>query len=250
MPWNTIHNISSEEFAVRIKSWRNSRIYHLFGIEELFFYILEWSLSVKDVKEQYPLLPITATIEIAERLGIKHPAYCKTKEPKVMTTSFLIDVEESGRIVTKARAVKRSINQLNSKRAIEKLEIERTFWTGKGIDWGIVTKSDMPVVLAENIKLLHPFLNLSEHPNITLRIISHIEQFLIDKMACSDYALAELCLTADEQLGLEPATSLSVVKHLIASKRWDIDMGIPISTGMPIKLRNLKQLTTAGRMLA
>jgi LPS O-antigen subunit length determinant protein (WzzB/FepE family) len=43
-----------------------------------------------DIKDQYLLLPIEETMDIAMELGIKYPAYPKSGEEIVMTSDFLV----------------------------------------------------------------------------------------------------------------------------------------------------------------
>ncbi|HZG59705.1 MAG TPA: TnsA endonuclease N-terminal domain-containing protein [Anoxybacillus sp.] len=67
------------------------REYHfLSDLERYFFYILEWQDSVIDIREQYPILDVEKTVEIAELLGFAHPKDPKTKINIVMTVDFMI----------------------------------------------------------------------------------------------------------------------------------------------------------------
>lgn len=85
-----IQDIASTGLASRIKGWKTGRVHHLLSkLETEYFYVLEWSNIVSDIREQYPLLPITETLEIAEQLGILHPTDPRTKESIVMTAQQL-----------------------------------------------------------------------------------------------------------------------------------------------------------------
>jgi len=61
----------------------------------------------------------------------------------------VIEVLEDGVKQLKARSVEPE-SELNKRCTIEKLEIERVYWYEKGIDWGIVTEHEIPMVLTEN----------------------------------------------------------------------------------------------------
>jgi hypothetical protein len=68
-------------------------MHHLLSInEQFYFFNLEWSIIVIDIREQFPFLPLESTLEIANHLGIKHPTDPVTQLPIVMTTGFLIDM--------------------------------------------------------------------------------------------------------------------------------------------------------------
>ena len=56
------------------------------NLERDYFYLLDWSSTVTDIREQYPLLPQEETLKIAEQCNIKHPRDPKTNHPIVMTT--------------------------------------------------------------------------------------------------------------------------------------------------------------------
>jgi hypothetical protein len=237
-PWFKTKDVHSIGKVVRVKGWNDNRVYQLLsGAEELCFYYYQWLLhfNLKYIREQYPCLPIEATVEIAERLGIKHPIDNKTGELRVRTIDFLIDVEVGGRIKLVAISVKRSEDQLSADRTIELLEIERTFCQERGIEWYLVTENEIPINISENVRFVHHCLNLEEeYPDITPRILTHVEKYLLERIEDSDCGLADLCMLCDEDIGLKSATSLTAVKHFIASRRWVIDMNVPINTGKPL----------------
>jgi ABC-type multidrug transport system fused ATPase/permease subunit len=66
--------VASQGLASRIKGWKTGRVHHLLSeLETSYFYLLEWSLSVLDIREQFPLLPLEETLAIADQCGIAHP---------------------------------------------------------------------------------------------------------------------------------------------------------------------------------
>lgn len=142
-PWLTIRDVPSQDLSTRVAGWKTGRVHHFLSQGELdYFYILDWSDLVLDIRERYPLT-LETTQDIAERLGINYPIDSKTKEAVVMISDFLIDVQVNHHVELRARAI-RSMNELSSKRNIERLEIERTYWKEQGADWGIVVESELP----------------------------------------------------------------------------------------------------------
>lgn len=149
-PWLTIRDVPSRGIATRSKGWKTKRIHHLMSKLELnYLYTLEWSDAVIDIREQYPLLPLERTLEIADDFGIKHPTDPQTNEETVMTTDFLITIATSNGLALRARTIKPS-SDLN-KRTIEKFAIEQQFYKEQDIDWGIVTEKDKPEQFIRNI---------------------------------------------------------------------------------------------------
>lgn len=99
-----MRDVPSRGLSSRVKGWKTGRVHHFLSQLELsYFYTLEWSVSVIDIREQYPLIPPKSTLDIADRLNIKPPTDPKTKLPIVMTTDFLVDVLIDGKIQQHAR---------------------------------------------------------------------------------------------------------------------------------------------------
>lgn len=227
-PWLFIQDVPSQGLATRIKGWKTKRVHHLLSNLELsYFYILEWSPVVFDIREQYPLLPLEETLAIAEQCDIRHPTDPKTKEPVVMTTDFFITVPRSIEVIEQARTLK-TAKDLQSKRTVEKLEIERCYWHNRNIDWGIVTEQEIPQALAKNVDWLHAFFRVEDLSPLSETEIRRIAATLTLKMAQGNAVLTDLTAECDDKLGLQPGTALSVSRHLIANRRWLVDMNKPI----------------------
>jgi hypothetical protein len=226
--------VPSRGLATRIKGWKTGRAhYFLSKLERDYFFALEWSPIVRDIREQFPL-PREATLRIAERLGIRHPRDPKTKEPVVMTTDFVIDVETGGSTTLKARSIKYS-NDLNSLRTLEKLEIERTYWHEQGVEWGIVTECEVPTKLAKNVEWIHSALDPAEAPGLTPEDIPLLEKELHREVTANlTMSLARIGMELDKRLGLRGGTALWVVRHLIASRLWAVDMMAKIVPNEPL----------------
>lgn len=225
-PWLTVRDVPSLGKSSRDKGWKTGRLHHFLSTLELLYYLtLEWSRMVTDIREQYPLLPIDDTIAIAESLGVKHPAHPKTKRLVVMTTDFYISLRNEEGSFEHARTVKYA-KDLDDRRTIEKLEIERRFWEARGIDWGIVTEHEIPMALAKNVDFLHDGRHLPS--SLSAMDISPIAELLTSMVVELDRPLCEVTTVSDEQLVLSGGTSLGIAYHLLATRQWRIDMHVPI----------------------
>lgn len=226
-PFLTVRDVPSKGLRSREKGWKTQRIHHLLAnTEDSYFFVLELSDGVEDLREQFPL-PLSETTEIAKRLGIMHPVVPFKTDLAVMTTDFLLDVMVGGKIVRVARSVKLEM-ELNDPRVIEKLEIERTYWREQGVDWGlIITDREFPKKLSKNVVWLHSALDAGEDISggLSDEIIDQAEEFLFGEITSNPKKpLSHIALAADKQLGFKSSTCLWIVKHLIASKRWIVDM--------------------------
>lgn len=211
------------------------------NLETSFFFVLDWSQSVLDIREQFPLLPLEETQEIAEQCGFVHPTDPKTQHPGVMTTDFLITLKQSDRETEHAHAIKPAAD-LQSQRILEKLEIERRYWERRNIDWGIVTDQEIPKALVENLKWLRSCYQLEDLVPLSQTDITRIESVLTPQVIQGKTPLAKITNACDDQLGLSPGTSLSVVRYLIANRQWQVDMSQRIQ---PSKKLNLLSITLA-----
>lgn len=137
VPWIKIHDFSSLGRVHRRMSAKSGREVHLLsdGEDDLFLQ-LDASPLVVDIREQFPLCR-AVTIIIAEQLGYRHPA--ANGIDTVMTTDLVVTWVGGG---LKAYAVK-TASDLAKRSVQRKLEIERIYWTEKGVEW-ILFVSDEP----------------------------------------------------------------------------------------------------------
>jgi len=231
-----VQDVSSIGLATRILGWKTGRIHHLMSkLECLFFYVADWPLKVIDIREQFPL-DLEETLAIARQLGVRHPSDVKTKEPITMTTDFVITVGSALHNADIARTIKYQ-NKLSSLRVMEKFEIERVYWTRRGVDWGIVTETDLPPEFAANVQWVHSHRDLRNLVPITEESVRAVEEYLASKLTASPKALLKSATAeADEVFSLSAGTSLAIVRHLIANRRLEVDMNIPIRPDEPLGL--------------
>ncbi len=147
-PWIRVQDFASCGTVSRIYSDKTSRVHHLLSNNEKFyFYLLEWSEKIIDIREQYPLADIQRAMEIAVKANIRYPIDNVSGFPYVMTCDFMVTTQ--GGLM--ARTVKQS-EELKKPRVMEKLEIERRYWRQFGIDWKLVTEKDISVQKAKAIE--------------------------------------------------------------------------------------------------
>lgn len=236
-PWLTIRDIGSNGFSTRIPGWTTGRLHHFLSELELnIYYLQDWSAKVVDIREQFPL-PIEETLIISERLGIKHPMVPKTQITVPMTTDFLIDVNENGKIISYARTAKYSNSgELENGRIAEKFDIERIYWTELGVDWGVITENDISETVLQNIKWVYPARNLLEYPFLNPSLIIRINGLFLKLAVNKGETLGQICDQIDGELNLKTATSITACRHLIASRLWEVNMEEPIDANKSLSI--------------
>lgn len=237
-PWLLIQDVPSIGLATRIKGWKTQRVHHFMSkLEWMFFYILEWSSTVIDIREQFPL-DLEETIAIAKSLGIPHPTNRKTKELEVMTTDFCITIKESLNEEEQIRTVKYA-NQLSNPRTIEKLEIERVYYSNRSMSWGLVTELDINPIIAKNVEWIHPCRDLNLLNPLTPELVQTIKSYIEPCLHAEKLPLRYFTDACDSHLDLDKGTSLLAIRHLVATRQFQVDMTIPISPSKSLNPLNI-----------
>jgi len=232
-PWLRIQDVPSRGLVTRIKGWTTSRVHHLLSLLELrCFYVLDWLPQVIDIREQYPL-DLDETLEIAEACRIRHPIDNVTKHPIVFTTDFLVTINSNGLETDQARTVKYE-KDLCGRRALEKLEIERRYWKRRNIDWKIITEKVVSKDLARNVEWLHQYLRLEDFCALPEEVVSSSISMLTEAVSRQKRPLRDITIEIDDALGLLPGTGLALARHLIATRRWRVDMTQLIIPSRPL----------------
>ncbi len=231
VPWIKVSELSSAGRSTRVSGLKTGRVHHLLSdLETNYFFLLDWAVSVRDIREQYPLA-LEETMAIAERLGIKHPIQPGSANPAVMTTDFVVTLTNGSEI---ARSIKYSAD-LNNKRNVEKLEIERLYWKNHGVDWGIVTELEVPKTVAQNISWFRSAFTID---SLSISKLATIQKALSVRIQEeTTLPLSNLTDQTDDKLGLEPGTSLLVVRHLLATGVWKVNLKEKINPSRPLTLQ-------------
>ncbi|MEE6132830.1 TnsA endonuclease N-terminal domain-containing protein [Priestia sp. GS2] len=226
-PWVKIQDVPSLGRSTRLKGIKIPRQFEfLSDLERNYFYLLEFSDRVVDMREQYPLLPIDETMVIADELGIKHPTDPKTGEPIVMTTDFLVTISHNKQLQHLARTLKYK-DELMNERILEKFEIERVYWERHDINWGIVTELEIPKAMAHNIAFFHGYSDLSVFEgfgDLTAYDIEDMSVYFISKLLTQDQTVKQIAKEFERDFGMVVGCGLSLFKYLIATKAIEVDI--------------------------
>jgi len=233
LPWLTIYDVASKGRSHRVLGGKTGRIHHLLSdIEWRLFLYLDWCDDVTDIREQFPLNR-TNTRRIAESLGIRHPTDNATKTSLVMTTDFLVDVLRDGKTRQEACYVKPA-SELEKRRVLEKLEIERRFWSEQDIPLRIFTEQEFSPVLTKNLQWLQTlsFDKQSEpwvgfHQQQADAVVASIPRL-------NHLDLRRFCICLDKELSLELGSTLALMRHMLKTKVVSVDMTVPLNDHRPM----------------
>lgn len=241
-PWLNIQDVSSLGRSTRLKGIKTKRQHEfLSDLERNYFYLIEYSDFVVDIREQFPLLPLEETIVIADELGLKHPTDPKTNEPVVMTTDFLLTVEKGNGLVELARTIKMK-DELLKQRVIEKFEIERVYWERRQIDWGIVTELEIPKEMARNISYIHDYYDIQQYDafqNVNRQHIEDLAMALLQRILCESKSIREVTNVFDKETHMPLGSGMTLFYHLLAQKIIRVDMLEPLNVEQIVVIQSI-----------
>lgn len=149
-PWIAVGNFPNNTNSFRIKSLLTGRTHHYFSALEYRHHLLaEYLDPVVDIREQFPLHPISETLVLAQERGIAHPSYAGYTCS--ITTDFLLTIDDGHVRTLLARSIKTS-EELGDPRVQEKLELERLRWAHRNVPWQVLTEIELPPTLEKNLR--------------------------------------------------------------------------------------------------
>ncbi|SMP72027.1 TnsA endonuclease C-terminal domain-containing protein [Anoxynatronum buryatiense] len=228
-PWLTIQDMPSMGRVTRVYGYTTGRIHHFFSdIQTRYFYLLEYSPYVIDIKEHYPLLDAQELLRNQDVDIEKHVGDDGT--PYVFTSTFLIRTKTRDGFREYARAVK-SHEKLETKNVIERFEIERRYWEAKGIDWGIVTNKEIPKVMVKNIEWLHPAMELKKYEVFEANELEMLCDTLLRQINTVSKKMRFLLNDFDEFHQLECGTGINLFKYMVWKHQIHVDIESKIDLG-------------------
>ncbi|GEN57782.1 transposase [Halolactibacillus alkaliphilus] len=243
-PWINIQDVPSLGRATRLKGIKIPRQFEfLSDLERNYFYLLEYSDKVIDIREQYPLLPLDDTLLIAKELGLNHPIDPKTKEPIVMTTDFLVTMHNGTANMHVARTLKYK-DELMTERTLEKFEIERVYWEKREIDWGIVTEGEVSKVMATNIAFVHSYIRLNDiegFDQLTSVEIDEMVVYFVQRLMAEDQSVKQIARIYERDFGMPSGSGLALFKHLIITKTIKIDLLSKLNVEDIVQVKSIQQ---------
>ncbi|MCC0567042.1 MULTISPECIES: TnsA endonuclease C-terminal domain-containing protein [Brevibacillus] len=227
-PWLLVSDLPSRGRSTRLYSNKANRIVHLLTDTQLrYFYLLEWDESTTDINEQYPLLDMETIMDQLDEPLLKRLKDRNTSIPHIMLTTFLVTaINEQGKEYQFARTIKDAA-ELGKKATIERLELQRRYWKSRKIEFGIITPNEIPIQRSKNIEWVLPALNIEDYGLTEPEMIRYAEQ-LLDSISSTDNPLNSILDSFDRQMKVEVGTGLLVFRHLIASRKIQINMDMEI----------------------
>lgn len=220
-PWISGHEFASRGIYVRLKGRTVPRLYCFMSrLEADAFILYDCSQEVTDILEQY-YLTLEETLEIADGLRIAHPR--SGKYFNAVTTDLL--VQKDGQWI--ARSVKTS-RDLENERTLEKLEIERVYFSRRGIDWKIITEKELNRTLVQNLNWLW----YGESPDSVIadhQLLLDAEAAFLELYEIENLPFPHLVDEIESRFSLTTGSAVCVFKSLIRRGIIQVDLTKPLN---------------------
>jgi hypothetical protein len=197
------------------------------------FLALDWNERVIDIRDQVAL-ELEETTAIAAECGWA-PSGVQEQGLVPMSTDLLAVMDPALGGGQFAVAVKKA-KDLNNRRVLEKLEIERRYWERRDVPWRIVTELELPKVIFQNQHFLYGYRSLEAYnvPKDADECASVVAYVFGEMVSCPLLPVARVCNAADERLGLLRGTSMVLAWHAVATKQWKVDITASITGTKPL----------------
>lgn len=235
-PWLEVTDFSSQGRSRRVWGLKTHRVHHLFSdVEYDVLLVAEWSRSVTDIREQYPLdRQLSQTI--AQELKIRHPHYPGTQVPAVMTADFFLTVNDKGAERFVVLNAKRD-EEAEQESSLDKLEIQRSYFEMLGIEHHLIYHSQLPKQKVRNIDWIREAQlkqgEIEPRPGYYSALCSCMGRELHTPLD-TRVSLAVYCQSFDERHGLAPGSGLRVARMLIQERALMVDLESKDITSQPI----------------
>ncbi len=223
-PWLQIDDLSSKGRSHRTAcALTGFRMHHFLSDNEYLAFInCWWDLTVLDIREQYPLLTMEATMAYASHLGVRHPYNPRTKMHIAQTTDLLL----STTLGLVAGAVKEDVD-IAKARTKEKLEIAKVFWGHRDVPTREILRSEVKCQRSENLMWIY-----DARPRLADKPFSYgqnrVSDYIVDRVyRGGEVSSTELRRTGDIRLGATGGTTIAAIRSLLAQRvlLTDIEAG-------------------------
>jgi hypothetical protein len=234
VPWIKITDFSSRGLVHRVPGLRSRRMHHLLSnLEVANFIINEWPDRTLDLREQWPLLPVEETVEIAAQLGVKHPADPISRRLAVMTTDLVLTVDAG--FSTLLRPINCKYIADLTGRALEKIEIERRYWKIRSCELSVVTEREIPHALLKNLLWIRGCWDLGDAAPGAGQSASIAELLFECILRNPTVPLNRISIEADQTVGLPVGSCLNIARHALARKWWRRSLQDRIKPSSPLR---------------
>lgn len=222
--WLDVKDVPSTGRRHRIYGVKFNQTFHLMSdLERNAYFKAEFDAFVIGIKDQFPLLPLSETQDIARELGIsRHPRFGNCD--LVMTTDLVLThVTPSGSILQPISCKYREPAKETRVREIN--AIETVYWKRRA-SRPLLNFTEFAVSqnFVKNWGLIRGTLRKDYFLHFPDQITARVSECIRADAAVGVATQKELVALAASKLGIAQAEVLSAIYYLIASRTWNVDL--------------------------
>lgn len=228
-PWIEVADFSSLGRSRRVWSPKTRRTHHLLSdIEYRVFLLAEWSESVVDIWEQYPL-ERDLTQAIAQEHGIRHPFYPGTHIPTVMTADLVLTLATPDGNPSFMALNAKAEQEAENLHSLEKLELQRRYFELLEFPHHIAYDSRIPRQKVQNIDWIRGASLKEKEEEPYEGYFEDMCQRMVADMARStrQQKLLDYCAEFDRRNGLEKGAGLRIARILMGERLLNAPLESP-----------------------
>jgi hypothetical protein len=222
--WLDVKDVPSQGRRHRIYGVKFDYTMHLMSdLERNAYYLAEFLAYVESIKDQFPLLPLSETQEIARELRIKrHPRF--GRYDLVMTTDQVWTVSTPSGPMLQPLSCK-YLETAEEPRMKEINAIETAYWQRRTpLPLKDFNETSVSRTFIRNWGLIRGTLRKGYFLNFPAKIVERVSECIRADAVGGVATQKELVALAASRLGIGPAEVLSAIYYLIASRTWTVDL--------------------------
>jgi hypothetical protein len=123
---------------------------------------------------------------------------------------------------------------LENPRTLEKLEIERTYWSGRNVPWSLMVSDDLKNNFTRNLAWIFDSGPCTSRDKALRQADETLAPHLLEAIyAKADQPARRICLALDNELHLPPGRTLGCLRRLLAAKRIRVPLNVPLIPDLP-----------------
>jgi hypothetical protein len=220
---------SSKGLTSQIYCAKTERTHVYFSkIEADYHFVCECNPAVRDIREQYPIVPVSDSIAIAKEIGVPHPR--KGGKPIPLTVDFVLTVVHGDSTRFTARSVK-TAKDLQKSKVLARQELERRVCLSRGWSWKLVTDKDLPPVTTANARWVCSWNGIDEQGAIAPKFVAELLKVIQEQDL--EQPLIAILRNCEKRLSLRDGEGSYLFRYGIWSGLIKIDWSQPLEMIRP-----------------
>jgi hypothetical protein len=200
-------------------------------LEKAYLYLKRRDPEAVQLREQVPCFPIEETDGIARSLGIR-PLRTPHGKPYMVTTDLLLRMRNGAE---QAHFV-RPLELLKIRREWEKMQVEKEYWTRRGLVFQVVTEAQVPEAIMVNLEILQDNQFPPEGFQTERHQAAGLAHLRVALDGGSDMPLTLVCRNLDIQAGMRTGTYIALIKHLLFRRTLTTNLYTRFKGGQPYRI--------------